>query len=354
MLVRTGFATRCLYRAAAAAVVCLLAGYARGDPPAPPRDDASAVLSQALAADEARLGPADPALLPILGRLAELRYQAADIAEAMALRRRALKIAIGAYGSLAVPAAVALAALASLYIEGQRYLDAEPLLIAAGQILTSRPGADDPALAAVLAGRASIALARGHKRRAREWAEQAVAIDNRNEGAPRSGRLRALGAVLAAEEEFAQSERILRQAVALDRAAGDEPAEARSLAQLANAYLRQKRFADALPPIEQAIMIDQRRLGPNHPAIADDLYGLGLVYSATDRVADARAVFQAAVDLLNRGASRGTPRLAYIELELARAERKLGHEPKAQSLFEDAQGILNAAAGEEEERERRI
>jgi tetratricopeptide (TPR) repeat protein len=146
----------------------------------------------------------------------------------------------------------------------------------------------------------------------------------------------------------------LHRALALDRAVGDALGSARSLAALGNAYLRQKRFAEALPLLEEAAEIDQDRLGPTHPVIADDLYGIGLADLGSGRAGTARTVLQAAADLLNRGAGRGTPALAYIELELARADRQTGHKEEAQSRFADAQRILNAAADQERERQRNI
>jgi len=300
------------------------------------------------------LGPAHPDLLAILGPLARLRFRDAEIAEATALRRRSLKIAIDAFGNDSVPAAEAMVALASLYLALQRYLDAEPLLIAAGDVLSTRLGAEDPAMAPPLSGLARIALARGDKSRARKWAEQAVAIDEKNGPEERGGRLRTLGAVLAAEEEFAASERVLRQALAVDPEGKDEVATARSLSQLAESYLRQKRFIDALPLIEEALLIDQRLLGATHPFIADDLHDLGLVYLETRRPADAARSLKAAIDLLNRGIGRRTPGVGYIELLLARAEHEQGHEEEAGALFTAARQLLNAAEEEERERERQI
>jgi tetratricopeptide (TPR) repeat protein len=337
----------------AGAIFLLFAPQLKADP-TPAQPDRSAVLVRSLAAAEGQLGPNNPNLLPILAPLAQLRFESADIAEATALRRHALKIAIAAYGSFSVPAADAMASLARLYINSRRYLDAEPLVIAAGNVLSARLGVDDAAMAAVLADRARIALARGDSSRARKWAEEAVAIDDKVAGAPRADRLRVLGAVLAAEERFDDSEHILVRAVALDRSGGNQLSTARSLAQLANTYMRQKRFAQALPLVEEATTIDQRRLGATHPLIAEDFHDLGLIYLAIDRPADAEKAFQTAIGVLDRGAGRGTPTLAYIELDLARAERTLGHVDKAQSLFSNARRILNIAEDEERERQRRV
>ena len=319
-------------------------------------DDVGAGLVRSLATAERRVGPTAPALLPILAPLAQLRFEHAELADATALRRRSLKIAIAAYGTGSVPAAEAMAALARLYIELRRYLDAEPLALAAANILRTRGGEGDPALApllaSVLADEARIALARGEPARAQSFAESAIGIDKRNRVAPRSDRLRVLGAALAAEERFDDSERMLRQALALDRARGDRLATARSLAQLGKAYLRQKRFAQALPPIEEATWIDQSLLGATHPLIAEDFHDLGLVYLGTDRPADAVKALRTAKDLLERGAGQDTPTLAYVEIDLAHAEHALGHDDKAQSLFGSARRILNAAEDEEHRRQR--
>jgi tetratricopeptide (TPR) repeat protein len=340
-----------VFRVLIAGLLGLSATYSWADPAAP--QESSVTLAKALAAAEQRLGPGSADLLPILASLARLRFEDADIAEATALRRRSLNIAIAAYGSSSVPAAETMAALAHLYIELRRYLDAEPLAIAAQNVLRARLGGQDPALAPVLADRARIALARGDTRGAEKWAGEAIAIDDKTRGGPQSDRLRVEGAVLRSEERFADSERVLRRALALDGAGGDRLAAARTLAQLGRTYLRQKRYAAALPLIEEAAAIDQDRLGPTHPLIAEDLHDLGTIYLATGRPADAALAFGTAKRLLEHGAGRGTPILAYIELDLARSEHVLGHDEKAQALFRAARQILNAAEDEERERQAR-
>lgn len=341
-----GVAAAALVAFAAVRVIASAAG------PTAVHADAGADLARALAAAEERAGPAAPELLPILASLAQLRFERAELAQATALRRRSLKIALAAYGSGSVQAAEAMAALARLYIEQHRYLDAEPLALAAFDVLRERRGAGDPMLAPVLADRARIALARGDDGPALDWAEQAIAIDKENGGKPHSDRLRVLAAVLARQGKFAQGTEALRQALDLDRADGKRLAEARSLAGLGNLYLRQKRFVEALPPIEKAAAIDQGDLGPDHPLIAEDFRDLGLAYLGLKRPKDAVAALRAAVDLLQRGTDRDTPTLGYVELDLARAERSLGRGDEAAALYKDARRILDAAQDEERDRQR--
>jgi tetratricopeptide (TPR) repeat protein len=161
-----------------------------------------------------------------------------------------------------------------------------------------------------------------------------------------------LGAALTAQEQFGEAERVLNEALARDRGAGDQLAAARDLAQLADADFRQKRYAAALPLIEQAAAVDQDRLAPAHPLIAEDLDTIGRIYLETDRAADAAQILRAAVGLLERGPGGNTPTLAYLDLDLARAEHALGREEQSQALFKAAQHILNASQDEERDRQR--
>ena len=328
-------------------------------PAAEPRaaeSEGLAHLMRALTAMEAKEGATSPYLLPLIEEIAQQRLRNGELAEAGALRRRALAIAITRFGSNSPSAAEAMVAAALVDIDRRRYLDAEPLLIAAEIILEERVAPDHPAMAAVLAALTRVALARGEPKEAEALAERAVGIARRNPHGRSTEALRAYGAALATRERFAEAEQVLREALAQDRQHhGPEAlATARSLAQLANAELRAHRFAEALPLIQQAAAIDQARLGPAHPFVADDLLDLGLVYDGLKRRADARRAFAAAVEVLERGAGRDTPRVAYVELELARLARQDGKEAEAEAAFKDARRILRKAEDEEHKRERRV
>ena len=335
--------------------LCAMMGIsAAGEPGTAPGELAK--MMRALAATEAKEGATSPYLLPLIEEIARLRSRHGDLAEAAALRRRALKIAIARFGCDSPSAGEAMVAFAVVEIDRRRYLDAEPMLLTAQGILAGRVAPDHPALAAAMAGLARIALARGGAADAETSARQAIAIARRNPDGRSSEPLRALGAVLAAEERFSEAEQVLNEAVAQDRKHfGPERAEtARSLAQLANAELRAHRFADALPLIQQAAAIDQTKLGPAHPFIADDLLDLGLSYTGLKRTVEARRALAAALDVLQRGDGRDTPRVAYIDMELARIDREDGNEADAEAASRDAKRILRKAEEEEHRRERRI
>jgi tetratricopeptide (TPR) repeat protein len=315
-------------------------------------------LPLASGATQATQDADSPAPLPLLDAAAQERQCAGDLAQVTALRRRALRIALAAFGADSSATAQAVAKLAGAYIDRRRWLDAEPLLIVAARML---PEAREGGLGtAIFAGLARVAAARGDNDAALAWAGRAVESARRDQLHESAEPLRALGAALAALERFEEARRALDEALTLDRRRrGPEAAEtARSLSQLGNLYLRWGRPADALPPLQEAAAIDQMRLGPAHPFIADDLYDLGLAYDALNRPERARRLFLAALAVLERGpgseTSRDTPRVAYAERALSRVEHQLGHLAAAETARSNARRIPNQAEAEEQRRERRL
>lgn len=315
----------------------------------------AAALTRALATAEAQEGKTSPYLLPVIEQLAQLRLREGELGEATALRRRALDIAVRRFGGASASAAEAMAALAAIDIDRRLYLDAEPLLIVAGNVLAGRVAPDQPVMVTILAARARIALARGENAPAEAWARRGLDMARHNPHRRSTEALRALGAVLTAEERFDEAGRLLSEALARDREQHGGAADtARSLSQLAHLYWREEKPDRALPLIEEAVAIDQARLGPTHPFIADDFYDLALVYDSLKRGEDALRALTTALDILVRGAGRDTTRVAYVELELARIYRERGQETEAEAAFRDARRILNKAEAEEHKREREV
>jgi len=81
---------------------------------------ALAQLKQALAATEAKEGRTSPYLLPLIEEIARFRLRQGEFAEAAALRRRALDIALARFGSDSPSAAEAMVALALVGIDRRR------------------------------------------------------------------------------------------------------------------------------------------------------------------------------------------------------------------------------------------
>src|SRR5437016_10461227 len=129
-------------------------------------EGAVARLTRALAAEEAQDGGTSPYLLPLIEELAQAQRRDGALGEAAVLRRRALDIAVAAFGCDSSSAAEAMAALALIEIDQHRYLDAEPLLIIAERTLRGRVPHDHPVMPTIFAGLARIALTPGDSVRA--------------------------------------------------------------------------------------------------------------------------------------------------------------------------------------------
>lgn len=318
----------------------------------------TAGLRKSIAIEESRSGAASPHLLPLLERLAGVQVDDGALAEAAASRKRALKIAVRAYGGDSPNAANAMVGLADVEFLRQHYAEAEPLLITALPVLERRFGAGSAALEPPLAALARIALAHGDLQAAKTWANRATAGAAARRTVPVSSEaLRVLGAVYAAENRFDEGERVLRAAIDRDRKArgGVNSLElARSLAQFANLLLRAQRYEEALPVIQQAIAIDQEKLRDTHPLIADEFADLGLIYAGLGRDEAASNALYYAIDVLERASSEESPRLGYIEIEIAPILRRLGQKDDADAAFKDGKRILDSAAEEERERERQL
>lgn len=313
-------------------------------------------IQRSLAAESAQEGADSPYLMPLLEQLAAAQFRIGALSDATQARRRILNIATAAFGADAATTGEAMTALAAIQIDRQRYFDAEALLIIAEQTLTARLGRDSQALIPVLTGLARIALARGEVEVAKVRAERAAALMAANRFPRSSEPLRVLGAVYAAERRFEAGIAEINQAVAFDRAKPnpDNTETARSLAELGDVYLRAGQFAEALAPLEQAAAIDQAWLGDNHPFLADDYHDIAIAYDGMMRPEMARNMLLSAVYVLEHGAGKGTPRLAFVLLELSRVYHQLGKNKAADAAFARASALLNAAEDEDRRRERRI
>jgi len=106
-------------------------------------------------------------------------------------------------------------------------------------------------------------------------------------------------------ERFGEAERQFATAVAAARDLGeDDPRLVLSLTHQAEALAAQARFAAAIPLFEQALEIDAKVLGPDHPGVARVLERYALALRATGRIARAEAV-EGRVRIIQARSARG-------------------------------------------------
>lgn len=292
--------------------------------------------------------------LPVLEARAMAEWRAGDLVKAAALRRRALDLAVRSFGPGSARAGEAMAALARTDVDRRHYLDAEPLLLIAADVLAdAKP--PSPVLPDVFAELAQVAVARGAPETGEHWAERAVAAATKSPQPGATAPLCAMAAVRAAQERFGDSEALLRQALArAGETRGDKTATARILSQLGTLYLRQQHYTEALPAFEEAASLDQQALAPAHPFVADDYYNLGLAFDGLKRAGEARAALGFAVRLLEKGPEKDSLRLAYAERELARVLRAAGKNEPADVAEQESKRLIDRIEDDESDREREV
>lgn len=77
----------------------------------------------------------------------------------------------------------------------------------------------------------------------------------------------------------------------------DHPAVANSLNNLALLYKIQGNYAQAEPLYQRSLAIWEKTLGPNHPNVATSLENLAILYRATQRTVEAEALEQRAAKI---------------------------------------------------------
>jgi tetratricopeptide (TPR) repeat protein len=68
-----------------------------------------------------------------------------------------------------------------------------------------------------------------------------------------------------------------------------------TLTNLASLYDTQARFADAEPLIKRSLTIEEKTLGPDHPAVAASLTALAILYQNQGRYTDAEHLYKEAL-----------------------------------------------------------
>ncbi|MBY0357478.1 MAG: tetratricopeptide repeat protein [Candidatus Obscuribacterales bacterium] len=87
---------------------------------------------------------------------------------------------------------------------------------------------------------------------------------------------------------------------------------------------------------ERMIAIDVKALGPNHPTVGDDLYGLVLVYISQQRYAEAEPLLIRVLSIYQSAYGDDSALVKTVQSTLASVCNKLGNQNKAAALYNDA------------------
>jgi tetratricopeptide (TPR) repeat protein/predicted Ser/Thr protein kinase len=324
--------------------------------------DARGYLERVLAIQEQTLGPEHPDVATALGNLGALARSEGNYDEARRYHERALAISEKALGPDHPSVAKTLNSLGSVARLQGRFDEARALHERALAINEKALGPDDPVVAIILASLSFVASGQGKYDEARKYLERALAIQEKtldpghpdvaktltslgnvtyDQGARKDARryfgqaldiyekalgpdhpevaivLTSLGNMLADEANYEEARTYYERALAIDEKTNPgHPTVAMAIFNLGWLAMDEKKYEQARADFERALIIQEKALGPEHPAVAESLYGIGRAVQEVD-IAAAIPYFERAVAV--HAASGGDPAmLAESRFGLAR------------------------------------
>jgi tetratricopeptide (TPR) repeat protein len=154
---------------------------------------------------------------------------------------------------------------------------------------------------------------------------------------------------LVGKNKYLDAEKLLVQAIkSIDPPPpGGEKAFSALQAQLGNVYERQRRYAEAEPFMLRAIEYRTRIADPGDTEMPTMLSNLASLYSNLGRPADTIPYAVRAVSWFDEN-KQEKPALGFVLLQLARAQRQLGHLAEAETAFLRAKDVLDCVLPETE------
>ncbi|QRO00142.1 serine/threonine protein kinase [Archangium violaceum] len=205
----------------------------------------------------------------------------------------------------------------------------------------------------LIAAQASIQLAQVHGLMLRRheqghlWAELGEAMLEPLGQVPAlsAERLFVLGSILRDEGRASEAAALLEEALALqERVLGAEhPQVARTLSRLAFALATLDRFEEALAAARRSLSINERLLGPEHPECSSSLHSITFVLALSDRNAEGIPYMQRALAIEERAFGPNHPALVKSLINLSNVHSEPGD---AIPILERALAIQEQVPGE--------
>ena len=174
------------------------------------------------------------------------------------------------------------------------------------------------------------------------WAQAGTASDS-----VRSDILGGLGQTLTNLEKYGEADRVLRQALAIDRARQDHAYIAFDLEALAENHFSQGNLEEAQPLVLEALAIRRRYQGPLSPGVSDNLTKLGNIAYMRQDLPAAERYFRGNVAVDEKVLGPEHPDFATTLNNLARVLIEERRFAEAAPLLERAKSIAVRERGEE-------
>jgi tetratricopeptide (TPR) repeat protein len=188
------------------------------------------------------------------------------------------------------------------------------------------------------------AAAQGQQAEAERLVTQALQQSEKlgKEDERRGAVLTGLGLAFSAQRKFAEAEPILQRAVVVkEKVLGpDSPDFARALLDLGALYRLKDEHAKSEPPIRRAVAILERALGPEHPEVAGNLTNLGGRLRDQGKFTEAEPILKRALAIRLKILSPDSPDIVRSTLGLANLYADQKKYADADPLFQKAVATL--------------
>ncbi len=311
---------------------------------------AAALAKEALAAREQALGPSHPDVARSLHLKATILHARGELARADATHRQALEMRRELLGERHLDTAASLQSVGQVTQARGRLPEAEGFVAEALAIHRDLLPADDPAVVRNVAALAAIRRDRGDLAGARQLLEEAVALSRqRGESLDTATMLSNLGAVLHRQGDYPAAERAKREALDLQRKllGSEHPAVSNSLADLGALLYDAGAREQAEPLYREALAIQRRTLGDTHPMLGRTLNNLALLLHERGDYEAAEPVYREAL-AINRGLYGERHALIASNLfNLGLLYHDQGRLEEGEKLLRDAAAMHRQVLGEE-------
>jgi serine/threonine-protein kinase len=220
---------------------------------------------------------------------------------------------------------------------------AEPLLVSALAERKQTLGSNDARTARSLAALALLRKDQGKLDEAEELARQGLAISRGASSASSSdvaASLLALGSILEVQGKYDQAKQVLDEALrTLPKSAGQSAERAGNLLELANVTFYQGHYDESASYNRQALEIDRKLFGEQHPAVAEELNNLGAIEADRGDFAASESYYRQALAIVERWYGPDHPETAANLTALAQVLTSEKRNTDAQALLERALAI---------------
>lgn len=315
---------------------------------------AETALQRALKIREKELKEDHICVAQTVNQMAGLYKDMALYSKAEPLYERALNIRQSKLGADSLEVAQSQSDLGGLYVAMGNYSSAEPFYQKALEVRQAKLGADHPDVAETLNDMGSLERRRGSYTAAEALYRKALAIREAKLPAsdPRIAEsLTELAALYETMGDAKAAQPLLERALKLRRdALGQDSVEvAETLTQMAIAEQLSPKGdpARAEDELRLAIGIRERKLGVNHPTVADSQIALGDLLFTQKKADVAVTFYNKALAIREKALGKDHPLYAEALQRLGRLERARGNLKAAGDYFTQALAIRQAALGQQ-------